>query len=255
MFKCDLTSGYHHIYIHKDHQSYLGFSWKFKNKIKYFIFRVLPFGLPTAGHVFSKVLRPMVKFWRAQGFQVIFYLDDGWGVESDFDSCSLLSNTVRRDLLSAGFFINEEKSQWCPTKKLTWIGFKWDLNNSTLEFPCETIVRFNNDIKAIDNSHNAITARLLARITGKIISFMPSLGNICRIMSRNMLMLITTSHYWDEKVYLTEEAIAELQFWLNNCHLLPRKRLFSQNVLPDKIVYTDASNFACAGYTIYIESS
>jgi hypothetical protein len=197
----------------------------------------------------------MVKFWRAQGFQVIFYLDDGWGVESDFDSCSLLSNTVRRDLLSAGFFINEEKSQWCPTKKLTWIGFKWDLNNSTLEFPCETIVRFNNDIKAIDNSHNAITARLLARITGKIISFMPSLGNICRIMSRNMLMLITTSHYWDEKVYLTEEAIAELQFWLNNCHLLPRKRLFSQNVLPDKIVYTDASNFACAGYTIYIESS
>jgi hypothetical protein len=48
----------------------------------------------------------LVKFWRAQGFRVIFYLDDGWGVESDFDSCSLLSNTVRRDLLSAGFFIN-----------------------------------------------------------------------------------------------------------------------------------------------------
>jgi len=78
--------------------------------------------------------------------------------------------------------------------------------------PCEKIVRFNNDIKAIDNNHNVITARRLARITGKIISFMPSLGNICRIMSRKMLMLITTSHYWDGKVYLTEEAIAELQF-------------------------------------------
>ena len=118
MFKCDLTFGYHYISIHEDHQSYLGFSWKFKNKIKYFIFRVLPFGLSTAGSVFSKVLRPMVKFWHAQGFRVIFDLDDGWGVESDFDSCSLLSNTLRRDLLSAGFFINEEKSQWCPLKSL-----------------------------------------------------------------------------------------------------------------------------------------
>jgi hypothetical protein len=49
-----------------------------------------------------------------------------------------------------------------------------DLYNSTLELPCENIVRFNNDIKAIDNNHNAITARRLARITGKIISFMPS---------------------------------------------------------------------------------
>lgn len=174
MLKCDLISGYHHISIHEDHQSYLGFSWKFKNKIKYFIFLVLPFGLSTAGHVFSKVLRPMVTFWRAQGFRVIFHLDDGWGVESDFDSCSLWSNTVRRDLLSAIFFINEEKSQWRPTKKLTWLGFIWDLYNSTLELPCENIVRFNNDIKAIDNNHNAITARRLARITGKIISFMPS---------------------------------------------------------------------------------
>ena len=30
MFKFDLSSGYHHISIHKDHQKYLGFSWKLK---------------------------------------------------------------------------------------------------------------------------------------------------------------------------------------------------------------------------------
>jgi hypothetical protein len=89
IFKCDLTSGYHHISIHEDHQSYLGFSWKLKNKMKYFIFRVLSFGLSTVGHAFSKVPRPMVKCWRAQGFRVIFYLDEGWEVEFDFDSCSL----------------------------------------------------------------------------------------------------------------------------------------------------------------------
>ena len=118
MLKCDLISGYHHISIHEDHQSYLGFSWKFKNKIKYFIFLVLPFGLSTAGHVFSKVLRPMVTFWRAKGFRVIFHLDDDWGVESDFDSCSLWSNTVRRDLLSESSLSMKKKVNGVPLKSL-----------------------------------------------------------------------------------------------------------------------------------------
>jgi hypothetical protein len=30
MFKFDRSSGYHHVSIHKDHQKYLGFSWKLK---------------------------------------------------------------------------------------------------------------------------------------------------------------------------------------------------------------------------------
>jgi hypothetical protein len=51
MFKFDLSSGYHHVSIHKDHQKYLGFSWKFKNTVKYFMFCALPFGWPTPGLV------------------------------------------------------------------------------------------------------------------------------------------------------------------------------------------------------------
>ena len=45
-FMCtfDLKSGYHHIDIHKQSQTYLGFSWKGD----YYIFTVLPFGLSTA---------------------------------------------------------------------------------------------------------------------------------------------------------------------------------------------------------------
>ena len=35
MFKFDLSSEYHHVSIQKDHQKYLGFSWKFKNTAKY----------------------------------------------------------------------------------------------------------------------------------------------------------------------------------------------------------------------------
>ena len=57
----DLKSGYHHIDIHEQSQTYLGFSWKGD----YYIFTVLPFGLSTACYVFTKMLRPLIRLWRA----------------------------------------------------------------------------------------------------------------------------------------------------------------------------------------------
>lgn len=90
----------------------------------------------------------------------------------------------------------------------------------------------------------------MARITGKIISFSQSFGNICRIMTRNMMMLINTSEFWDQKICLSEKVNLELKFWLNNCDSIPNKAFFTKQFLPDEIVYTDASRFACAGFTV-----
>ena len=82
------------------------------------MFCALPFGLSSAGHVFSKVLRPMVKYWRSQGHRIILYLDDGWGIESNFNICNAFADRVRQGLESAEFFINKEKSVWEPSRRL-----------------------------------------------------------------------------------------------------------------------------------------
>lgn len=65
----DLKSGYHHVDISKDCWPYLGFSWDFKGVRRFFMFRVLPFGLSTACYVFTKLLRPLVKRWRSMGLR------------------------------------------------------------------------------------------------------------------------------------------------------------------------------------------
>ena len=58
MFSIDLKNGYHHVDICCDHQTFLGFSWGFtdSSRPKYFVFTVLPFGLSTAPHIFTKPL-------------------------------------------------------------------------------------------------------------------------------------------------------------------------------------------------------
>ena len=56
MFMFDLKSGYRHMDIHKDSQTYLGFSWGEGANRKLYVFRVLPFGLASACYVFTKLL-------------------------------------------------------------------------------------------------------------------------------------------------------------------------------------------------------
>lgn len=76
-FTLDLKSGYHHVDIHEDCWSYLGFSWGSGSARKWYAFKVLPFGLASACYVFTKLLWPLVKRWRSMGLHCIVYIDDG----------------------------------------------------------------------------------------------------------------------------------------------------------------------------------
>jgi len=44
---------------------------------QFYVFAVLSFKLSTACYVFTKLLRPLVRYWRGRGLKAIIYLDDG----------------------------------------------------------------------------------------------------------------------------------------------------------------------------------
>ncbi|VDI66488.1 Hypothetical predicted protein [Mytilus galloprovincialis] len=86
LYGYDLKSAYHHIEIVELHREYLGFAWEIDGANRYFVFHFLPFGLATAGYIFTKVLREVVKYIRSKGTQMIMFLDDGLGGGKDFES-------------------------------------------------------------------------------------------------------------------------------------------------------------------------
>ena len=73
LFSFDLKSGYHHVDVAKEHWKYLGFSWG----SCYYVFTVLPFGLASACYIFTKLVRPLVGYWRRKGLRIVVYLEDG----------------------------------------------------------------------------------------------------------------------------------------------------------------------------------
>ena len=114
-FFFDLKSGYHHIDIAQEHQNFLGFSWRAPDSIKeiFYVFTVLPFGLSSAPYAFTK---------ENTGLCIAIFLDDGWAIVQDRESCRIKARAVRADLCSVGFVVIEDKSVWEPNKYWTgWI--------------------------------------------------------------------------------------------------------------------------------------
>jgi len=84
--------------IFEPHRQYLGFSWECHGKPQFYLFKVLPFGLSTACYTFTKLLRPLIKYWRAQGLRALLYLDGGIVAVEGAVAAQEASKKVRADL-------------------------------------------------------------------------------------------------------------------------------------------------------------
>ena len=156
------------------------------------------------------MINALVNYWRAQSFPVIVYLDDGWACDH-FEKCSKMSRTIVQNLLDAGFVPNYEKSIFNPTQILDWLGFTWNLKDGVIEVPRQKIDKIKSNISAILNINYA-TARNLASVLGKIISLIPSFGNICQLMTRHLCICVCERKSWDSAQIIPLTVRTELEF-------------------------------------------
>ena len=244
-YKFDLKHGYHHIDINFRFCAYFGFSWKTNGKTKFYVFTKLPFGLNSAAYIFTKVLRPLTKYWRGQGIKIAVYLDDGAGMEKSTDLCASNSEKVRNTLIQAGFSINDKKSVWKPTQVFTWLGVTVNTCDNKYYITAGRILRMQ---KSIINllSQRRTSARKLASFAGSIISAKFVFGDITALMTREIFKIIQTSISWDTLFTLDycTNAIKEISFWEKNlCEL--NNRPITNVLIPTQITcFSDASNDA-----------
>lgn len=104
-------------------------------------------------------------------------------------------------------------------------------------------------IKNLESFDFFVSASLLAKVTGKIVSFSASFGSVCRFMTRHMHLAICSRKSWDTFFHLSNEAIVEINFWKLNCMFLT---ILKEYVLPERIIYTSANDHAGAGYCLQI---
>ena len=246
MFSFDFKSGYHHIEIMEEHRQYLGFSWTTDGVTRFYVFIVLPFGLASAGYIFTKVCRVLVKFWRSNGIKIVLYLDDGIGVADSLGKGREISQFVRSSIEDSGFIVNEEKSTWDPVQQLVWLGLVIRTHPFTLSITQKRMDKLFARIDSLSQQTKA-SARQISAVTGSIDSQKIVLGNITSLFTRNMNRFVARAVSWDSVSMIPGIVRKELRFWKKNATDLNVRWLQKSPKPPLKlkiVANSDASDFA-----------
>ena len=213
-FTFDLKSGYHHVEIFSEHQRFLAFTWSLHGVTKYLAFTSLPFGLTLAPFIFTKLMRSFISYWRGQGKRIVVYLDDGIGGAFNQDAASKFSCQCRSDLLSAGFFTNEDKSNWVPSQQGSWIGFLLNVQSATIQIPERKIHKLKNHLNLAVEA-NQVSVRQISSIACPVNSMFLAIGNTVRLFTRAMYAQVEARKSWQEFVLINEDVKREFQFWIS----------------------------------------
>ena len=261
LYAFDIRGAYNHIDIFHSHRTYLGFAWREENgEESMYVYNSLCFGLATAGHIFSKVVRVMVAFWRSKGHKVITFLDDGLGGDRSYQSALESSNFVKDSIQRFGFLLAEEKCKWLPMLQVTWLGYFICMNSGKFYITDDRIKRLECSCKSMlyqlcTQKLRIVPARFAASITGQIISMQMVLGKIVRLRTRELYKCIDSRLNWDSPVYISEKAEQEVKFWSDTVKFINLKgRDFNESVDFETVLFCDASSVGYGGYLEYTEN-
>ena len=210
LFQFDVKSAYPHVRVHPDHWGTLGVRWQGK----WYVYCVLPFGLATAPFVFTKVMRVLLGVWRSQGIHVMCMLDDGLGGAASQVKARHDSAVVRETLRRAGLTEHIGKSVWEPaTATNAFLGFRIDLPTGRMGIKIARGVKVMKVLAEL-RKDVPVRRRELASVAGRIVSMSGVLGNIVRLMTREMFAMIGEGgESWEVRLVWSGGAWGEVRFW------------------------------------------
>jgi hypothetical protein len=147
----DLADAFLHVLVHQSSRKYLQFEWDGQ----LFQFRVLPFGLSLSPLVFTKILKPVLRWARRKGIRISAYFDDLLIVARDKRTSQVHTRLVLQKLNELGFLTKESKSHLRPSQRLQHLGFIIDTGSMVLTVPTSKIRDLRREASQLFHKHNA----------------------------------------------------------------------------------------------------
>lgn len=237
MCTLDLTDAFFLIPVFLGHRKFLRFTF---NKITY-QFCCLPFGLCQCPFVFTKVLKPVVRYLRSLGFSLIIYLDDFFLIEDSFEACTQSVKTTISVLESLGFLINYEKSQRIPKTTCKFLGFLIDSVKYRIDLPDEK----RKNIRLMANKLIATPSckiEFLAQFIGKLVAYCPAVEygwlHVKMFEKAKIEALIRTHDDYKSHTSLPDYVFEDLHWWRSN---IDQAHNPIKTYIFHKTIFTDAS--------------
>ncbi|KAG0776216.1 hypothetical protein G6F22_012731 [Rhizopus arrhizus] len=217
---------------------YLQFRWKNDT----FQFKTLAFGLSLSPMVFTKIVKPLLRWARRKGIRISAYLDDLIITAKTKELSHLHTTQVCQKLTELGFLFKESKSHLVPTQQIDHLGFTIDTTNMSLSIPASKRRDIRREALKMLRSKSC-SLRNLSSFIGKAQATTPAVFP-ARLRTRELLQLknqlLHQGTSWNTMITLTPAACSNLHWWIN--HLTKWNGLSFLPETPTQEVFTDASN-------------
>lgn len=245
MVKCDLSSAFNSVLVHKDDRHLLGFSWpNADGSISFYNMAVMPFGLASAPRIFSEITDfiEWVIQQKVPG-KVIHYLDDFWACALTYEDAMLTLNVIIDTCKQAGFEIQDSKTCF-PSHLLEFLGIIINSVNRTLSISEERVQDILSELKHWSYKRT-VTKRELLSLIGKLM-FCSKVVQYGKLFVRRLIHLSKKAKKLHHKIRITPQAHADIAWWITCMEAHNATAWFPQsfNVWSADIIFTDASDLA-----------
>ena len=183
--KIDDKSGYDHIFLSENSQTYFGVEWQGW----WLVGTTLPFGWKNSPYVYQTVGLISTTFFRELGISCSLYIDDRligdlccqegyWSRDVDLrdgdysqESAKAALYVVCRVLVSLGYFLGLNKCILSPVPRLQFLGMLVDTREQAFLVPPKKRRKFAMLREAILECKSSVALKSLQRLMGKCSSF------------------------------------------------------------------------------------
>lgn len=214
LLKLDLKHAYLSAPIHNDHQKYLQFRWDHRT----WQFRALPFGLSSAPHTFTKLLKPVVSCLRRLGIQFILYLDDMLIIAQAREKVMSHLAIAMEPLCTLSFIVNMKKSVFTPARSIEFLGLILDSSTMSIELPQQKLVthcKTANHLLCQREASLQDLAQILEMIVAAHAAIFPAPLHY-RALERAKPAVPLHHTDYESVVRLHSDAEEDLRWWINS---------------------------------------
>eukprot|EP00794_Sanderia_malayensis_P014575 gene14575-16077_t len=237
MASIDLKDAYYSVKIHDTDQKYL----KFYYQDQLYKYTVYPNGLAFCPRKFTKLLKLVLSTLRKKGLILCAYIDDLLLVATTYEKCVAAVLDTIKILDSLGFVVHTEKSIFSPQNHITFLGFEINSISMKITLTKEKVEKMVHLISVLI-AQPAPTIREVAKVIGYIISSLPAVRcgqcHYRQIENDKISSLKAAQGNFDRIMHLSDTAIIELRWWVNN---IPHAYNFINKSTADITINSDAS--------------
>lgn len=211
----DLTDAYLTVPVHESDRKYLKFMWGGK----LYAFTCLAFGLASAPRVFTKIMKVVFSHIRRMGIDSYFYIDDSLLQAENYAICENNTKKVKNFIESTGFYINNEKSVFIPSQRITFLGYIIDSVLFRVFLPEEKIQKII-ELSNIVLRNKKVQIRHVAQLVGLFSSAQYAITHahlFHRYLDIDKTKALKKSNKdYNAFLHISEESKSEIIWWLEN---------------------------------------